>query len=157
MPAAGQGYAGGNVLNLLASLNGNICGENFSGLALRQAYLQGISAQDSNLRGVEFIDSSFSEPLETIGTMMISPSGRYLAAGTYSGQIRLWDINAGKPLWTVTGARREWGLAFSQDESMLASGGFRGEVCVYSTLTGSRLKKFEGHAPTWAASARTSG
>ena len=148
-PVESQGYAGGNIVNLLASLRGNIRGEDFSHLALRQVHLQGVNAQDANFSGVEFSDSAFTEPLETIGTMMLSPNGRYLAAATYSGQVRMWDITAGKPLWTVTGARREWGLAFSQDETMLASGGFHGEVCVYDTLTGHRLKRFEGHPGTW--------
>ncbi len=149
IPADSQGYAGGNLLNLLAGLNGDVCGEDFSRLVLRQAYLQGIEAQDSNFSRVEFFDSTFTEPLETIGAMSLSPSGRYLAASTYSGQVRLWDIAGGKPLWTATGARREWCLAFSPDEKFLVSGGFRGEVCVWETATGRRIWKFEGGG-TWA-------
>jgi WD40 repeat protein/transcriptional regulator with XRE-family HTH domain len=149
IPAESQGYAGGNVANLLVCLRGDVRGEDFSHLVLRHVFFQGIDAQDSNLSGVEFVDSTFTEPLETIGSMMLSLSGRYLAASTYSGQIRLWDIIARKPLWTATGARREWGLAFSDDESLLASGGFHGEVCVYDTQTGHRLNRFEGHTGTW--------
>ncbi len=74
---------------------------------------------------------------------MLSTSGRYLAAGTYNGQIRMWDVADGKPIWTASGARREWTLAFSQDEQRLASGGFRGEVCVWDTATGRCLNKFD--------------
>ena len=149
IPEESQGYAGGDLVNLLVNLNGNICEEDFSRLVLRQVYLQGIEAQDTNFSGVEFADSNFTEPLETIGTMMLSSSGQYLAAGTYSGQVRLWKVADGKPLWTATGARREWCLAFNRDESLLASGGFRGEVCVWNTSTGHLLRKFEGQG-TWA-------
>jgi WD40 repeat protein/transcriptional regulator with XRE-family HTH domain len=143
LPSEGQGYAGGNLVNLLACLNGNIRKEDFSRLVLRQVYVQGIEAQDTNFSEAVFSDSSFTEPLETIGTMMLSASGRYLAAGTYNGQIRMWDIADGKPIWTASGARREWALAFSQDEQRLASGGFRGEVCVWDTASGHCLNKFD--------------
>ena len=144
-PAESQGYAGGNLVNLLASLLGSVCSEDFSRLALRQVYLQGIDAQDTNFSDAEFIEARFTEPLETSSTMMVSPSGQYLAAGTYNGQIRVWKVTDGKPLWTSSGARHEWCLTFSPDENLLVSGGYHGQVCIWDTATGRRLNTFEGH------------
>ncbi len=143
IPAESQGYAGGNIVNLLARLKGDICGEDFSRLALRQVYLQGVEAQDANFSDSEFAEARFTEPLETVATMMLSPSGQYLAAGTYSGQINFWRVADGKPLWTATGARHEWCLAFSPDERLMVSGGYHGQVCIWETSTGHLLKNLE--------------
>jgi WD40 repeat protein/transcriptional regulator with XRE-family HTH domain len=144
LPREQQKYAGGNLLNLLAHLNGNIRGEDFSGLVLRQAFLQGIEAQDSNFAEAEFADSLFTEPLETISAMMISRSGTYLAASTYNGHMRCWNLVDGKPIWTVTNAKRAWSITFSADETMLACSNFRGQVSLWDVATGRHLNTFEG-------------
>ena len=140
-----QGYAGGNLVNLLANLNGNLRGEDFSGLVIRQVYLPGIEAQDVDFSGANIIDSRFTEPLETISAMMMSPSGTYLAASTYNGHIRCWNVADGKPVWTVTNAKRAWSMAFSPDESMLACSNFHGQVSLWDVATGRHLHTLEGH------------
>src|SRR5262249_35184698 len=52
-PAAEQGYGPGNVVNLLRLLRGDLRGINLSRLSVRQAYLQGVDAQDASLVGAE--------------------------------------------------------------------------------------------------------
>ena len=148
LPWEMQGYAGGNLANLLANLNTNICGEDFSGLALRQVTLQGIEAQDADFSGSDFSDTRFTEPLETISAMMMSPSGAYLAACTFNGHMRCWNLADGKPLWTITNARRAWSMAFSPDETTLACSNFYGQVSLWDVATGRHLHTFEGHQ-TW--------
>ncbi len=145
LPRDAQGYSGGNLLNLVAQLNGNIRGEDFSGLALRQVFLQGIDAQDSNFHGVGFSDSRFTEPLETISAIALSPDGALLVASTLNGHIRCWNVADGKPVWTVTNAGRAWSLAFSPDETILASSHYRGRVSLWDVATGRPLHTFEGH------------
>ena len=143
--AKSQGYASGNLASLLICLNGNIKGEDFSRLVLWQINLQGVDAQDANFSGTDFIDTRFTEPIETIGAMSLSPTGRYLAASTYSGEIRFWRVADRKPLWNVTGVHREWSLAFNHDESILASGGFTGQICLWDTTNGKLINKIQGH------------
>src|SRR5262249_42530479 len=48
-PAVEQGYGPGNVVNLLRLLRGNLRGLDFSRLAIRQAYLAQVDAQDARL------------------------------------------------------------------------------------------------------------
>ena len=144
-PHETQGYAPGNLLNLMATLKGNLRGEDLSRMTLRQAYLRGIEAQDSRFEGTEFISARFTEPLETVEAMALSPSGQYLAACTYSGQIRCWLGENGKPLWRAPNAVRQRCLAFSRDETILASGSFSGQVTLWEAATGRRLRTLEGH------------
>jgi len=148
MPLSNQGYAGGNFVNLLICLQGNIRGWDFSNLALREVYLEGSEAQDANLAGANIIDVRFTEPLETISAMTISTDGQYMAIGSYSGKIQLWQIANGKEskrLWTAPGSRRAWALAFNSDATLLASGDYRGKVCVWDVANGRCLQVFEGH------------
>lgn len=145
LPHEAQGYAGGNLANLMAQVNGHLKHEDFSGLLLRQIDLQGLEAQDSDFTGARFVDSRFTEPLETISAMTLSPRGTYLAASTYNGQMRCWRVSDGKPVWTTTRARRAWSLAFSPDESMLACSNFAGLVSLWDVATGQSLHVFEGH------------
>ena len=145
MPRDAQGYAGGNLINLMIQLKTNIRGDDFSGLVIRQVYLQGVEAQDADFSASEFIDSRFTEPLETISAMAMSPNGTYLAASTYDGHIRCWNVADGKPIWTVANASRAWSLAFSPDETQLACSHFRGQVSLWDNQTGRQIHTFEGH------------
>lgn len=146
LPREMQGYAGGNLTNLLANLTTHLRGEDFSGLALRQVYLVGVEAQDTSFAGSEFSDARFTEPLESISAMMTSPSGTYLAACTFNGHMRCWSLVDGKPLWTTTNARRAWSMTFSPDESRLACSNYYGQVTLWDVATGRHLHTFEGPA-----------
>ena len=56
-----HGYGGGNLVNLLVRLKGHLRKADFSALAIRQAYLQGIEAQDANFAGAHMSDAMFME------------------------------------------------------------------------------------------------
>jgi WD40 repeat protein len=68
-----------------------------------------------------------------------------MAASTYNGHIRVWNVSDGKPLWTATNASRAWSLAFSTDESLLACSHFHGRVSLWDVATGRLIHVFEGH------------
>ena len=51
LPRVQHGYGGGNLINILAHVKGDVRGADFSALAIKDAYLQGIEAQDMNLSG----------------------------------------------------------------------------------------------------------
>lgn len=145
-PAERHGYAGGNLVNLLVSLRGDVRGLDVSRLVLRQAHLQGVLAQDASIAYADVADTRFTEPLETIISMTASPNGAYLPVGSFSGQLRLWQIADGKPVWASRGhSRTAWALAFSPDSTTLASGGYRGTVRIWDVTSGRPLQVFHGH------------
>ena len=145
-PVALQGYGGGNLVNLLACLKGHLRNVNFSSLAIRQAYLQGIEAQEANFADTYITDTLFMEPIESIASMTLSPDGMYLAVGSFSGQIRLWRLSDRTPLLTLQGHRRMvWSLAFSSDSTILASGGYDTSVKLWEVQSGRCLRTLTGH------------
>src|SRR5262249_13090635 len=60
-PAAEQGYGPGNVINLLRVSRGDLRGLDMSHLAIRQAYLAQVNAQDATLAGSHLVESVFAE------------------------------------------------------------------------------------------------
>src|SRR5260221_3694627 len=148
-PYAAQGYGGGNIVNLLACLKGYIKEADFSPLLIREAYLQGIEAQDASFAGSDVTDSLFMEPIESIASMVLSPDGNYLAVGSFSGQICVWRVADGKPLFTFREhSRMVWALAFSPDSTLLASGGYDRSVRLWEVGgkdSGRCLKMLQGH------------
>jgi WD40 repeat protein/transcriptional regulator with XRE-family HTH domain len=149
MPYATHGYGGGNIVNLLACLRGHIKKADFSHLMIRQAYLQGIEAQDASFAGSDVTDSLFLDPMESIASMVLSPDGNYLAVGSFSGQIRVWRVADGKLLLAFTGhIRMVWALAFNPDSTLLASGGYDRSVKLWEIVgkdSGQCLKMMQGH------------
>lgn len=124
-PSAAQGYGGGNVVNLLACLRGQIRGIDFSHLLIRHAYLQGIEAQDASFVGSNLSESVFMETFDSIMSVALSSNGKYLAAGSFQGEIHVWHVADGKPLATfMAHTRMVWSLAFSPDSTLLVSGGY---------------------------------
>ncbi|GER84161.1 hypothetical protein KTAU_27970 [Thermogemmatispora aurantia] len=149
LPYAVQGYGGGNLVNLMATLDGHLRGKDFSGLAVRQAYLQGIEAQRASFASAWISDSLFTEPVESIASLTLSPDGHLLAVGSFSGQIRLWHLTEGRPLLTLRGhSRMAWALAFSPDGRLLASGGYDRSVKLWHVSgeeRGQCFRLFQGH------------
>lgn len=145
-PLSAQGYAGGNLVNLLAALQGHLRRCDLSHVLLRQAYFEGIEAQDANLAGADVGGARFTEPLDSISSTAVSPDGQYLAAGSFSGQIRVWRIPDWRPMWFAKGHTRiTWAVAFSPDSSLLASGGSGGRVNVWEVASGRKLQVLNGH------------
>ena len=71
-----------------------------------------------------------------------SPDGRWVAAGTTTGQLLLWDTSAASPdpqAWPAHGDQWVRGLTFSPDGSLLASAGNDGRVRVWSVAQGQTL------------------
>ncbi len=148
-PYAVQGYGGGNLVNLLAALKGNIRGANFSRLLIRQAYLQGIEAQGASFAESDLTESVFIETFDSIASVTFSPNGKYIACGSFNGEIRLWYVVDGKPLLAFMGhTRMVWSLAFSPDSTLLASVGYDHSVKLWRVdEEGSVrcLKTLQGH------------
>lgn len=69
------GYAGGNVLNLLCYLKVDLKGYNFSSLAVWQAYLQGVNAQEVNFSHANLATSVFTDAFGSILCVAFSPQG----------------------------------------------------------------------------------
>src|SRR5262249_47342816 len=60
-PRSAQGYGPGNVVNLLRLLRGHLRGLDLTRLAIRQAYLAEVDAQDARLVDAELVDTVLAE------------------------------------------------------------------------------------------------
>jgi WD40 repeat protein len=128
-PRAEQGYGPGNVVNLLRLLRGDLRGLDFSRLAVRQAYLQGVEAQDASLAGAHLAEVVLGEAFAYLTAVGLSADGAFLAAGTPTGEVRLWRTADRTPLLTVQGhTGAVWSVALSGDGRLLASGSADGTV-----------------------------
>ncbi|MFW9264931.1 eIF2A-related protein [Nostoc sp. CALU 546] len=140
------GYAGGNVLNLLAHLQISLQGYDFSNLNIWQADLQRVNLAGVNFQNTAFDKSVFATSLKTIYSLALSPDGKLLATGDINGQIHLWQVADGKNLLTFKGHEGwAWTVTFSPDGQTLASGGHDGLIKLWDTQTGNCLKILDKH------------
>ena len=140
------GYAGGNALNLLAHLQVNLRGYDFSNLTIWQADLQCVNLAGTNFHNAAFDKSVFATAFKSVLSLALSPDGKLLATGDIDGQIRLWQVANGKHLLTFKGHEGwVWTLAFSPSGQTLASGGHDALVKLWDIQTGNCLKIFDKH------------
>lgn len=90
LPIDQQGYGPANVLALLRQLHGHLRYLDLSQLALRSAYLQGVQMQHTSLKGATFYETLFTEAMHLVTSVAVSGTGTLWAAGSDSGEIRLW-------------------------------------------------------------------
>lgn len=146
MSMAQQGYAGGNLVNLLGRLNGHIKGKDCSQLAIWQADLQEVEARNANFAGADLTGSVFLETMESIRSVALSPNEQYVAAGTCSGKIHIWSATNGQLLLTLAAhAYLAWSVAFNPESTRLASGGYDGLVKLWDVSNGHCLSVLQGH------------
>ncbi len=145
-PAVEQGYGPGNVVNLLRLLRGDLRGLDLSRLAIRQAYLAQVDAQDARLVGVHLTETVLAEAFVFPGSVALSDDGALLAAGTATGQVWLWRVADRTLLMTLEGhIGPVFAMALSADGHLLASGQGDGTVRLWDASTGQLLATLEGH------------
>jgi WD40 repeat protein/transcriptional regulator with XRE-family HTH domain len=139
-----QGFGPGNAANLLRLLRGDLQRVDLSGLRLRQAYLQ-VRAQDARLASAHLEESLLGEAFHYSMSVALSADGSYLAAGTSSGELRLWRIADRQPVLAVQAhAGGVYSVALSADGEQIVTGGVDGLVKLWST-SGVCLAVFHGH------------
>ena len=122
-PRAEQGYAGGNLVNLLYAARGSLRGYDLSNLNLWQAFLVEVELQGTNLAGSDLSGAAFSENFGAIFVVKFSPDGTLLAAGTGNGEVRVWRVADQRQFLLLTGHTSwVWAVAFSPDGQSLVSG-----------------------------------
>ena len=77
--------------------------------------------------------------------MACSPAGRILASGSRDGEIKLWEMAAGKERATLDGHDSSvQALAFSPDGKTLASGSLNGQLKLWDSVTGHEKRCIAG-------------
>jgi WD40 repeat protein/transcriptional regulator with XRE-family HTH domain len=148
-PPTLRGYAAGNLINLLLQLGADLSGHDFSRLHVRQAYLREASLVDVNFTDCSFEKSAFTDMFGNVLSVAFSPDPfdtAIIAAGTGTGEIRLWRASDGMPLATYTGHTDWiWGLAYSPDGRLLASGSSDTTIRLWDTSCDKNLYILRGH------------
>jgi WD40 repeat protein len=145
-PVEEQGYEGGNLINLLVALKVDLSGADFSGLRIRQAYLQGIPLEGVNLAWSELGGCLFTNAFSGVESVAFSPDGSRLASGGLDGRVRLWEVSTGQCLEVLEGHRgRVWSVAFSPDGKLVASGSADRTIQVWQLDAPKHHTTFQGH------------
>lgn len=145
-PALAIGYAGGNIINLLCQQQISLKGYDFSRVTIWQAYLQGVDLQDVNFAHSDLSKSVFTKTLGVVFGVAFSPDGKLLATGDVEGQLRLWQVENGKPILICKGHTGwVWSVVFSPDGNTLASCSSDKTIKLWNVSTGQCIKTLEGH------------
>jgi WD40 repeat protein len=135
-----QGYGPANLLALLRELRGHLRSLDLSHLTIRGASLQRVEMQDASLSEATLQDTTFTEAIDAVRAVAISSNGRYWAAGSWRGNVRVWQ-QGGKLLHRAWQAhtRTVSTLAFSPDGSTLATGSWDGSIKLWDIASGDLL------------------
>jgi len=97
---------------------------------------------------------NLTEHSKQIYTIKWSPTGPgsanpnanlVLASASFDTKVKIWDVEAGKSLHTLTRHREPvYSLAFSPDGKYLASGSFDQRLYIWSVKDGSLVRSYKG-------------
>ena len=81
-----------------------------------------------------------------VSSVSFSPDGKILAGGTLNGPIRLWNVDTGTHIRTLTrrGASNVRSVSFSPDGETLAGGSSK-EIYLWDVNTGTHIQTLAGH------------
>ena len=142
-----QGFGPGNLVNLLRLSRGDLRGVDLSELAIRQAYLQEVEAQDASLAGSRLVEATMTSAFHYPTQVSTSADGSRVAAATSTGEVYLWRVGDRALLTTLQGHEGAvWGVALSPDGRQVVSGGFDGTVRLWDATGGRPVATLRGHA-----------
>jgi WD40 repeat protein len=140
------GYAGGNLLNLFCYLKIDLQGCDFSGLAIRQAYLLNAVLHNVDFSGSQISQTVFAETFGGIVGIAFSPDGQYLATSDTKGDIQIWHTDTLEKIADCQGhAHWTWTVEFSPDGRYLVSASDDYRVKLWDVVTGKCLYTYIGH------------
>lgn len=139
------GYAGGNLLNLLAQMRVDLQGSDFSRLAIWQAYLQDVTLHNVNFIQCQFDRSVFMQSFGGVLAIVFSPNGQLLASSDANGEIHLWQVSDRQRQLTLNG-HTNWvrQLTFSADGQHLVSASDDRTLKIWDLCT-KTCRTFSGH------------
>jgi len=145
-PRDEEGFGPGNVINLLRLLRGDLRKVDLSRLAIRQAYLPEVEAQEASLAGADLAEAVLADAFSLPESVALSGDGALLAAGMSTGEVWLWRV-ADRTLMATFEGHAGWVcVALSGDGKLLASGSEDGTVRLWDTSTARLLVTLQGHA-----------
>ncbi len=137
------GYAAGNILNMLVHLDADLTGYDFSGLAVWQAWLQGVEVRDVDFTGANLQSSIFNETFGRVFRINYSSDGKFPAMVAGDQEVRVWHVD------DLTLFRKldiqATTVTFGYGGNVLFTGGFDTQVHMWDTRTGQHIRALEGH------------
>lgn len=83
-----------------------------------------------------------------VKALALSPDGRYLAGGSESGSVYLWDLendNEEKSLYIKDGEPVH-AISFSKDGKIIAIGDQEGDIILWDMVEGKQIRRLTGHS-----------
>jgi WD40 repeat protein len=140
------GYTAGNIIHLLAHLNVDLHGLNFSHLPIWQACLHDVALHSTDFSFADFRHSTFRYPFGTVFALAYSPNGELIAVGDDNCEIRLvFAKNNQLHARCIGHSDAIRAVAFSPDGRIVASASFDNMIRLWSTEDGRCLNVLLGH------------
>ncbi|AFY39929.1 WD-40 repeat-containing protein [[Leptolyngbya] sp. PCC 7376] len=124
-----EGYAPGNLLNLIICKPDNRYEYDFSGFTIRQACLKNSNQNRFIFRNSLFVRPALSDSFGLIFSVRISPDGNHLFAGGSDGTIHVWNIHTREYTASLQG-HSSWlrAIAMSEHNRLIAGSHEHGEI-----------------------------
>ena len=96
------GYVAGNALNLLTFLQRDLRNADFSGVMIRQAYLQDVPLPNVNFSYAHFESTAFTNIFGNVLSIACSRTKDLMAVGTATGEIWIYEMLTGVPVLSLS-------------------------------------------------------
>ncbi len=82
---------------------------------------------------------------DEIKSLAFSPDGKLLASGSQDGTVRVWEIESGRSIYTLSQASPVLSIAFSPSGFLLAAGSKDGKILLWDLNNGKLARVLKGH------------
>jgi WD40 repeat protein len=127
-----DGYAAGNILNLLCVGGYDLTGLDFSGLAIRQGALDSADLREVDFTACRFSRTMFRSSFGSVLSVAWSPDDALLAAGTASCEVLVWKVESRQLKCSLAG-HTDWVRAVKfLSQSEIVTAGDDGTIRLWS-------------------------